>query len=53
MQRQVPFSVFHQVGAYSDQHADAARAILTGTHLAAQVFVRLSWYYGYERRRGR
>lgn len=48
--RQVPFSVFHQVGAYSDQHADAARAIVAGTPLADQIFVRRSWYYGYERR---
>lgn len=43
VRRQVPLSVFHQVGAYSDQHADA-------THLADQVVVRPSWHYGYERR---
>jgi hypothetical protein len=50
VQREVPFSVFHQVGAYSDQNADAVRAILASTRLANQVFVRPSWYFGYERR---
>jgi hypothetical protein len=50
VRHKVPFSVFHQVGAYSDQHAKAVRTILAGMPLATQVFVRRSWYYGFERR---
>jgi hypothetical protein len=48
---QVPLSVIHQVGAYSDLYASRVRATLAGTRLEESVFVRPGWYYGYERGR--
>ena len=47
---QVPLSVVQQIGIYSEQYYQRAQTHLTGHGLAAQVFVRTNWYYGYPRR---
>lgn len=49
--REAPLSVIHQVGTYSDLHARRVRTALAGHTLQNHVFVRPTWYFGYERRR--
>jgi hypothetical protein len=50
VQDRAPLSLFHEVAAYSNHHADKARVALGDHPLAQRVNVRPDWYYGYERR---
>jgi len=48
---EVPLPAIRQIGTYSDAYGARARSILAESPLAERVFVRPTWYYGYERGR--
>ena len=48
--RQVPLSLVREVAVYGEEQADRARIALSDCDVTQRIFVRTSWYYGYERR---
>lgn len=47
---QVPLSVVHQIGTYSEEYARNVRGLLGNHPLTERVVVREQWYYGFQKR---
>jgi hypothetical protein len=48
--QRAPLALFHEVGTFSEAHAEQAKDALGDCALTERVVVRSDWYYGYERR---